>query len=286
MRPARLVRLLYLGGSPDGRAASTQAQLAATGAFGIHWCRDAARVGELIRTGSVDCVLLDPSLDPSTVESVLAAAGGLPVMTIEADHAEVGSDRRPHLLRPGPDLPDQVNAWVSRGPDRAHTQAGSKPGRRFVDEIEISIEESTRPEPSGSRHGPLVGHFEWDLGVGRFDVNGEWLSIAGLAEPPSRHPDVWFDRVHADDLGRLLRAIEDHLEGRTTNLDVTYRFGDRASGFHRVRTRALVIRDASGMALTLPGSLELLAPRPGVRLDGPAGSGPEERNSVVQPHSG
>lgn len=257
MRPARLVRLLYVGGSTDGRAASLQAELAASGAFGIQWCRDAARAGELIRIGSVDCILLDPSLGRSAVESVLACARELPVMTIEAAHKDVRGDSGPLLIQHGEDLAEQVVAGVDRGLADADSHTGPRRGRRFVDEIETSIEESTRFEATGSERRPLVGRFEWDLGAGRLEVSGEWLRIAGLTEAPSRQPEVWFDRVHAEDLGSLLRAIEDHLEGRVSHLDTTYRIGDETRGFRRVRTRAVVSRDASGMAQGLSGSLEV-----------------------------
>lgn len=99
------------------------------------------------------------------------------------------------------------------------------------------------------------GIWDWDLPSETVHFSERWKSLVGYDELASDRPEVWFERVHPDDLDRLRREIDHHLGGGSSHFESEHRFR-RADGQWRwMLTRGLATRDASGAAIRLTGSL-------------------------------
>ncbi len=67
--------------------------------------------------------------------------------------------------------------------------------------------------------GANDGIWDWDLLAGSVYYSPRWKQMLGHSEAEiGDSPEEWFERVHADDRGRLRAAIDAHLEGATLPL--------------------------------------------------------------------
>ncbi len=71
----------------------------------------------------------------------------------------------------------------------------------------------------------------------------------------SRAADDWFAMVHPDDTSLVRRAIEGHIGGDTPHLEVEYRCQHQDDSYRWILARGLAVRDASGQAYRMAGSL-------------------------------
>jgi len=69
--------------------------------------------------------------------------------------------------------------------------------------------------------------------------------------------ESWIDRLHPEDKERVLAAFNAHLNDRSgrTPYDVTYRLADKNGEYRWFRARGETLRDASGKALRVAGSM-------------------------------
>jgi diguanylate cyclase (GGDEF)-like protein/PAS domain S-box-containing protein len=100
------------------------------------------------------------------------------------------------------------------------------------------------------------GIWDWDMTDGRIYYSPRWYSILGL---PDRHtdegPERWLSLVHDDDLVRVQGAIDDHIAGKTDFLQVEHRMRHADGGWRWVLNRGLAIREESGVASRMAGSM-------------------------------
>jgi diguanylate cyclase (GGDEF)-like protein/PAS domain S-box-containing protein len=106
------------------------------------------------------------------------------------------------------------------------------------------------------------GIWDWDLNTDRIYFSPRWHAILGLPDgSEEEEPAVWFDLVHRDDLLRLRAAIDAHLAGRTPHLLSEHRMRHSDGSWRWVLTRGLAIRDRSGAATRMAGSLSDITER-------------------------
>ena len=104
------------------------------------------------------------------------------------------------------------------------------------------------------------GIWDWDLKTDIVYFSPRWQALLGLAEDanppdPGSPPDVWFDRVHEDDLPGLRLAIEAHLSGRTSLLQSKHRVRHSDGTWRWVLTRGMAARNSAGEPTRMAGSL-------------------------------
>ena len=102
------------------------------------------------------------------------------------------------------------------------------------------------------------GIWDWELASGRVYVSArarELFGVAPGAEPVSR--DEWFANcaLHPDDAAARKAAIEAHMAGLTPAYVGEYRVARSDGGYRWIRVRGLCVRDASGVALRMAGSV-------------------------------
>ncbi len=68
-------------------------------------------------------------------------------------------------------------------------------------------------------------------------------------------PDEWFDRVYAEDLGRLRAAIHAHLDGRTAHFESEHRVRHANGTYRWIFSRGVAVRDQEGKATRMAGSI-------------------------------
>jgi diguanylate cyclase (GGDEF)-like protein/PAS domain S-box-containing protein len=100
------------------------------------------------------------------------------------------------------------------------------------------------------------GLWEWNLDTDRTNYSSRWRQLFGMLDGETDDSrDVWFSRVHHDDLPGLRADIRAHIDGRAVVHQFEHRIRQRDGGFRWVLSRGLVRRDRWGRAIELAGSL-------------------------------
>ncbi len=104
--------------------------------------------------------------------------------------------------------------------------------------------------------GANDGLWQWDLRSREFHVSGRWWEMMGMAPlaAPVR-PEVWLDRVHADDIGDLRQAIEAHLAGQTEVFQHQHRIRHEDGTYRRFLCRGLASKGQGRRGDRIAGSL-------------------------------
>ena len=110
--------------------------------------------------------------------------------------------------------------------------------------------------------GARDGIWDWDLTGGVIHFSPRWfelLQMDGIDELPV--PATWFDRVHPEDQVGLDQALNAHLRGDSPYLEHEFRMTNGVGESMWVLCRAVAIRDGSGRATRIAGSLTDISDR-------------------------
>ncbi|MBF0371910.1 MAG: PAS domain S-box protein [Alphaproteobacteria bacterium] len=104
--------------------------------------------------------------------------------------------------------------------------------------------------------GANDGLWDWDLDHAAVYYSPRWKTMLGCSdEELGSSPEEWFGRVHPDDLDELKAAIETHLSGATTHVEVEFRIRHSDGRYRWMLTRGLAVFDpVAGRALRIAGS--------------------------------
>lgn len=106
------------------------------------------------------------------------------------------------------------------------------------------------------------GIWDWDLATNTIYLSPRWYEILGLEDPGvERDPEALLDTVHPDDVAELRTALRDHLAGVSPHLLSEHRMRHADGTWLWVRSRGLAIRDETGVATRIAGSLSDIAAR-------------------------
>ena len=103
--------------------------------------------------------------------------------------------------------------------------------------------------------GATDGLWDWNLVSGEFFVSPRWRRIIGLDEESQVDEQTWLTRVHPDDLPNLRSALDAHLDDRTPHFECDHRVLTGDSDYRWVSVRGLAVRDDSGKACRIAGSI-------------------------------
>jgi len=98
------------------------------------------------------------------------------------------------------------------------------------------------------------GLFDWDLRAEKLWLSDSWLQLVGL-EKATGAPGDWLDRIHPADRDAVQAAVRAHLEGGSTRFESEHRLRHQGGDWRWVLTRAGAVRDATGKAIRLCGSM-------------------------------
>ena len=106
------------------------------------------------------------------------------------------------------------------------------------------------------------GIWDWDLTANRVHFSPRWHSILGHGEREGdEEPAAWFSLVHPDDLPYVRSAIDSHVSGRTSHLEVEHRMRHSEGTWRWVLIRGLAVRDPRGIATRMAGSMSDVSQR-------------------------
>lgn len=106
------------------------------------------------------------------------------------------------------------------------------------------------------------GIWDWDLVSGRIYLSPRWHAILGRSDEfEDDDPASWFELVHEDDLVRLRAAIDAHLDGRTSQLELEHRMRHADGSWRWVLTKGLAMHGPDGQPTRVAGSVSDITER-------------------------
>ncbi len=104
-------------------------------------------------------------------------------------------------------------------------------------------------------HASAVGLWEWNLLTNEMYFSPEWKQQLGYADDEILDDfDEWQKRVHPEDLGRALAAVDDFREGRVPSYAVEVRLRHRDGSWRWIYGEAELEHNENGEPVTIRGS--------------------------------
>lgn len=106
--------------------------------------------------------------------------------------------------------------------------------------------------------GANDGLWDWNLASDEnVYYSPRWFEIMGVVPETGEIPgkNYWLDRIHPDDYQNVSTELEAHLEGKTEHFENEHRVRHSDGEYQWVMIRGLAVRDESGKACRIAGSL-------------------------------
>lgn len=130
---------------------------------------------------------------------------------------------------------------------------------RFANQAERAIEETG---VSGERHvralmGSGLGFWDYDIQTKQVFFSGHTMAMLGYADHDKDDTiDFWYQSIHPDDLEGVKRAMEYHLDRRTPEYSIEYRFRKANGEYLWVADHGQAHFDDKGTPVRLAGVTE------------------------------
>jgi hypothetical protein len=110
----------------------------------------------------------------------------------------------------------------------------------------------------------VFGVWDLDLVAEQVHYPAAWKQRLGFPRPQAADDTgFWRCRVHPEDFGAMLRALQGHAQGERPTYEAVFRLRSNGSGYRTMRSRGRVVaRDAQGQPLRIVGTMVDLTPRP------------------------
>lgn len=103
--------------------------------------------------------------------------------------------------------------------------------------------------------GASEGLWDWSIPDGAVFYSPRWKEMLGYADHEiSENYEEWRSRIHPDDSATLVAALEEHMQGDTPDLRVSFRMRHRDGGFRWMLVRGKAIRNAAGELVRMSGT--------------------------------
>ncbi|OIQ96896.1 putative diguanylate cyclase YegE [mine drainage metagenome] len=104
--------------------------------------------------------------------------------------------------------------------------------------------------------GSNLGFWDWDIQSGHVQRNHIWAEMLGYTfEEVQLTTQQWTDFLHPDDVQNAWKSIQEHLEGKTSVHESTYRMRTKSGDYKWVLDRARVVqRDVNGRPTRMAGT--------------------------------
>ncbi len=104
--------------------------------------------------------------------------------------------------------------------------------------------------------GSNDGLWDWDIATGEIYYSPRFMNIIGLGEEERIAGfDLWLERVHPADRGRVTADLRAHIDGVTFLFQNEHRMLHASGGYRWVLARGVAARSADGAVSRLAGSL-------------------------------
>jgi len=105
--------------------------------------------------------------------------------------------------------------------------------------------------------GANDGLWDWDLVNEDIYYSQRWMEILGIIPDGTCTPtrNCWFDLIHPEEREAVISELEAHLEGRIDHFENEHRILHRDGEYRWVLIRGQAVRDETGKAIRIAGSL-------------------------------
>jgi PAS domain S-box-containing protein len=103
--------------------------------------------------------------------------------------------------------------------------------------------------------GSAGGVWDWDILNKRAHLSSGWKMMRGYADAEIGDSETeWSSRIHPDDMGRVMAAVEAHFAGKTAVFEEEYRVRCKHGSWIWVLDRGKAVRDPTGRVIRMAGS--------------------------------
>lgn len=96
---------------------------------------------------------------------------------------------------------------------------------------------------------------DWDVLNKRVELSPRWKQLRGLTDAEvSNSEEEWVKRIHPDDLGRVMNAVELHFNGETPVFSAEYRVCHKDGHWIWITDHGVAQRDSDGRVTRMAGS--------------------------------
>lgn len=210
---------------------------------------DGAEAIDAVSHGTFDLVLMDinmPRLDGFMALRLIRQMDreqALPVIMMTAD---ANAQQISRCFENG------ANDYLAKPVTKAELIARVDAQLRFVKAKEDLRESEQRY--ALATNGTREGIWDWNLRTGELYLSKRWHEIVGTVDwkPEGRG---WLSLVHHDDRSRVQADLESHLCGEVPFFESELRMADHEGDLRWMLCRGIAVRDSSGMATRIAGSL-------------------------------
>lgn len=104
--------------------------------------------------------------------------------------------------------------------------------------------------------GANDGLWDWDLTTNRIFLSQRWKEMLGdVAGDMGDGAEEWFSRIHPEDVHRVTAQLDAHLNDAVSSFESEHRVRHRDSSYRWMLVRGLAVRDDSGHAYRIAGSM-------------------------------
>jgi diguanylate cyclase (GGDEF)-like protein/PAS domain S-box-containing protein len=242
-------RLLVVDDEEAGRDMLSQRLL--RNGFEVHTAASGPETLAKVAATPYDLVLLDIQMPGMSGLEVLRALrvdhspAQLPIIVVTG---RTGSDDIVEVLTLG------ANDYIAKPLDlpitlaRIRTQLSRKRAEKALGESEERYALAVK--------GANDGIWDWRFDTQEGYFSSRWRAVVGYTDADELTSlDAWFSRVHPDDLVRLEATLAEHCAGRTDHFECEHRVNGPGGTHKWVLARAIAVRDSSGEAVRIAGSL-------------------------------
>jgi diguanylate cyclase (GGDEF)-like protein/PAS domain S-box-containing protein len=211
---------------------------------------------QFLQKGDFDVVLLDLNLPDSSGEQTIynarEQAGDFPIVLFTS----LNDEKMAQLaLRHG--IQDYLNK------DSVNSELLVRSIRYAIDRHKTLKEvEESRERFALALRGANDGIWDWDLRTGDIYFSSRWYEILGfesLAFEPT--PDAWFERVHPEDLAKLMAEFRPDVSSASKPFELELRIRNANDDYIWALTRGRAECDDDGKAYRFAGSISDISKR-------------------------
>ena len=206
---------------------------------------------ELVQREEIDLVLLDvqmPDLDGLSTCRILRQLQDCHALPIVMLTPTDGGPTASKVFDYG------ANDYVAKPIDRAVLRTRVT-AQLTIKQTQKALRNSEERYALVSR-GTNDGIWDWNLITGDLYLSARWRAMVGM-EDPSWNPrgSDWIELVYHEDRKRVLSDLQAHLYGKASHFETELRMQDRNHNFRWMLCRGLAVKDESGLACRIAGSL-------------------------------
>ncbi len=128
--------------------------------------------------------------------------------------------------------------------------------------IQESLKESEQ-RLSFVLQGSRLGSWDWNIGTDVIKRNALCKELLGYkSDELEGHPEQWHNLIHPDDSGKVDISLKDHLDGKTTLVEVDYRMLAKNGHYKWIHDRYMIVqRNIVGKPQRISGTLSDITER-------------------------